>query len=161
MSCLLFWCCGGRQSDSDTENKANDNEVKKDGGKIKRKKKWRTRKTKGQQKKEKIKDVERAEESQARQQPAAGEEESHAPHVPAGLVSGSLETISSVMLEKMGAPLHEDLQIETETEHEAIKPLMSTDLDEKEAANIQPLGKKWTLISAKIENRTKNRNKNY
>ncbi|KAL7879738.1 hypothetical protein SRHO_G00019920 [Serrasalmus rhombeus] len=85
-------------------------------------------------------DVERAEESQARQQPAAGEKESNAPHVPAGLESGSLETISSVMLEKLRTPLHEDLQIEAEAEPKAIKPLMYTDLDEKDADNNQPLG---------------------
>ncbi|KAL7879774.1 hypothetical protein SRHO_G00020280 [Serrasalmus rhombeus] len=95
---------------------------------------------KGQQKKAKTTDVERAEESQARQQPAAGEKESNAPHIPAALESGSLETISSVMLEKLGTPLHEDLQIETEAEPKAIKPLMYTDLDEKDADNNQPLG---------------------
>ncbi|KAL6460673.1 hypothetical protein MHYP_G00306390 [Metynnis hypsauchen] len=139
MSCLLFWCCGGLQSDSDTENKANEGEVKKDGGKTKRKKKWRIRKTKGQQKITKTKDVERAEESQAGQQPAAGEKESDAPHVPAGLGSGSLENIPSVILEKMGTPLQDDLQTEAEVEHEAIKPLMCTDLDEKDADNNQPL----------------------
>ncbi|KAL7879692.1 hypothetical protein SRHO_G00019460 [Serrasalmus rhombeus] len=95
---------------------------------------------KGQQKRTKTTDVERAEESQARQQPAAGEKESNAPHIPAALESGSLETISSVMLEKLGTPLHEDLQIEAEAEPKAIKPLMYTDLDEKDADNNQPLG---------------------
>ncbi|KAL7879769.1 hypothetical protein SRHO_G00020230 [Serrasalmus rhombeus] len=95
---------------------------------------------KGQQKRTKTTDVERAEESQARQQPAAGEKESNAPHIPAGLESGSLETISSVMLEKLRTPLHEDLQIEAEAEPKAIKPLMYTDLDEKDADNNQTLG---------------------
>ncbi|KAL7872552.1 hypothetical protein SRHO_G00075350 [Serrasalmus rhombeus] len=137
MSCLLFWCCGGWQSDSDTE-KASEDEVKKDGGKIKRKKMWRGRKMKGQQKKSKTKDVER-EESQARQQPAAGEKQSDAPHVPAGLGSGCLETISSAKLEQIRTPLHDDLQIEAEAEHEAIKPLTCPDLDEKDADNNQPL----------------------
>ncbi|KAL7879696.1 hypothetical protein SRHO_G00019500 [Serrasalmus rhombeus] len=44
------------------------------------------------------------------------------------------------MLEKLGTPLHEDLQIEAEAEPKAIKPLMYTDLDEKDADNNQPLG---------------------
>ncbi|KAL7879697.1 hypothetical protein SRHO_G00019510 [Serrasalmus rhombeus] len=44
------------------------------------------------------------------------------------------------MLEKLRTPLHEDLQIEAEAEPKAIKPLMCTDLDEKDADNNQPLG---------------------
>ncbi|KAL7872458.1 hypothetical protein SRHO_G00074410 [Serrasalmus rhombeus] len=139
MSCLLFWCCGGRTSDSDTENEANAGEVKKDGGKIKRKNMWRTRKMKGLQKKSKTKDVERAEESQARQQPAAGEKQSDAPHIPAGLGSGSLDPLSSVMLENISSPLHDDLQIEAEAEYEAIKPLMCPAPDEKDADSNQHL----------------------
>ncbi|KAL7872467.1 hypothetical protein SRHO_G00074500 [Serrasalmus rhombeus] len=139
MSCLLFWCCGGRTSDSDMENEANAGEVKKDGGKIKRKNMWRTRKMKGLQKKAKTKDVERAEESQARQQPAAGEKQSDAPHVPAGLGSGSLDPLSSVMLENISSPLHDDLQIEAEAEYEALKPLMCPAPDEKDADSNQPL----------------------
>ncbi|KAL7872436.1 hypothetical protein SRHO_G00074190 [Serrasalmus rhombeus] len=154
MSCLLFWCCGGRTSDSDTENEANAGEVKKDGGKIKRKNMWRTRKMKGLQKKSKTKDVERAEESQARQQPAAGEKQSDAPHVPAGLGSGSLDPLSSVMLENISSPLHDDLQIEAEAEYEAIKPLMCPALDEKDADSNQPLGDETTeptLTEAEVE----------
>ncbi|KAL7846119.1 hypothetical protein AOLI_G00243110, partial [Acnodon oligacanthus] len=106
MSCILFWRCGGRQSDSDTEDTANEAGVKKDGSKIKKMRSWITRKMKGHQKKSKAKDVERAEESQVRQQPAAGDKKSDAPHVPAGLGSGSSETVSSV--------IHHDLQIEAE-----------------------------------------------
>ncbi|KAL7863520.1 hypothetical protein SRHO_G00125040 [Serrasalmus rhombeus] len=151
MSCLLFSCCRGRPSDSDTENEANEGEVKKDRGKIKRKKMWRTRKMKGQQKK-RTKDVERAEESQARQQPAAGEKQSDVPHVPAGLGSGSLESISSVI--SSVTPQHDDLKIEAEAEHEAVKPLMCPDLDENDADNNQPLGDETTealLTEAEVE----------
>ncbi|KAL6463286.1 hypothetical protein MHYP_G00276770 [Metynnis hypsauchen] len=156
MSCLWFWCCRGQQSDSDTENKANDEQLK-NGGKIKKKKKWRTRKRKEHRKKEQTMDEEKAENIQASQQPAAGEEESDAPLIPAGLVSGSLENISAVIPEKTGTPLHEDAQtsedvpeasgdlkdtsldqIEAEAEAEAITTLMCTDPEEQEANN-QPL----------------------
>ncbi|KAL7869389.1 hypothetical protein AOLI_G00133770 [Acnodon oligacanthus] len=114
---------------------------------------------KGQQKKEKTKDVEKAEETQARQQPAAGEKDSDVPHVPAGLVSGSLETISSMILEKMEDPeSSSDLmensldQIEPEIEAEAIKPLMCTDLDEKDADNNQHLeNEKLKMTAAESE----------
>ncbi|KAL6490981.1 hypothetical protein MHYP_G00013260 [Metynnis hypsauchen] len=168
MSCLWFWCCRGQQSDSDTENKAN--EELKNGGKIKKKKKWRTRKGKEQQKKEKTMDEEKAENSQASQQPAAGQEESEAPLVPAGLVSGSLENISAVILEKTGTPLHEEVQtsedvpetssdlkdtsldhIEAEAEAKAITTLMCTDPEEQEQ-NIQPLENvELTMTTAEAE----------
>ncbi|KAL6486086.1 hypothetical protein MHYP_G00054780 [Metynnis hypsauchen] len=169
MSCLWFWCCRGQQADSDTENKVNDEQLK-NGGKIKKKKKWRTRKSKEQQKKEKTTDVEQAENSQASQQPAAGEKESEAPLIPAGLESGSLENISAVMPEKMGTPLHEHFQtsedipeassdlrdtsldqIEAEAEAEAITPLTCTDLEEQEENN-QPLENvELTMTTAEAE----------
>ncbi|KAL6486039.1 hypothetical protein MHYP_G00054310 [Metynnis hypsauchen] len=171
MSCLWFWCCRGQQSDSDTENKPHDEQLK-NGGKIKKKKKWRTRKSKEQQKKENMMDVEKAENSQVSQQPAAGEEESEAPLVPAGLVSGSLETISAVIPEKTGTPLYEDVQTsedvpeassdlrdtsldqnEAEAEAEATTPLTCTDPEEQEANN-QPLENvelKMTTAEAEAE----------
>ncbi|KAL6461039.1 hypothetical protein MHYP_G00310050, partial [Metynnis hypsauchen] len=169
MSCLLFWCCRGRQSDSDTETNANEEQLRTDGVKIKRKKKWRVRKRKGQQKKETTVDVERAEEIQAAQQPAAGEEGSDVPHLPAGTVSGRLGKISAGTPEKMGTPLNEEFQstkdipetsshltenlldqIEAEAEAEAVIPLMSADLDE-EADNNQPLEKTDQTMSTKAE----------
>ncbi|KAL7828069.1 hypothetical protein AOLI_G00312210 [Acnodon oligacanthus] len=155
MSCLLFWCCRGRQSDSDTEDNTNQ-QLRKDGDKIKRKKMWRERMWKRQQKKEQTVDRERAEELQAAQQPAAGEKGSDVPHLPAGLGSGILENISAETPEKMRTPLHDDFQstevvpvtsrdltdylqdqIEAEAKAEAIKLL-----DEEEAHNNQPLGDK-------------------
>ncbi|KAL6464682.1 hypothetical protein MHYP_G00269990 [Metynnis hypsauchen] len=170
MSCLWFWCCRGQQSDSDTENKENDKQLK-NGGKIKKKKKWRTSKSKEQQNKEKTMDVEQAENSQASQQPA-GEKDSEAPLVPAGLVSGSLENISAVIMEKTGAPLHEDFQtsedipeassdlrdtsldqIEAEAEAEAITALTCTDPEEQKENN-QPLENvelKMTTAEAEAE----------
>ncbi|KAL7866861.1 hypothetical protein AOLI_G00146750 [Acnodon oligacanthus] len=157
MSCLLFWCCRGRQSESDTETNANEEQLSRDGGKIKRKKRWRLRKRKGQQKKEMTVDVKRAEEIQTAQHTAAGEKGSDVPHLPAGIVSGSLEKISAGTPQKMEIPIHEDFQstkdipeasndlsgnlpdqIKAEVEAAAIKPLMSADLDE-EADNNQPL----------------------
>ncbi|KAL7828065.1 hypothetical protein AOLI_G00312170 [Acnodon oligacanthus] len=161
MSCLLFWCCRGRQSDSDTENNTNQ-QLRKDGDKIKRKKMWRERMWKRQQKKEQTVDRERAEELQAAQQPAAGEKGSDVPHLPAGLGSGSLENISAGTPEKMKTPLHEDFQssedipetsrdptenvqdqIEAEAEAEAPKLL-----DVEEAHNNQPLGDKMIEMMA-------------
>ncbi|KAL7828073.1 hypothetical protein AOLI_G00312250 [Acnodon oligacanthus] len=161
MSCLLFWCCRGRQSDSDTEDNTNQ-QLRKDGDKIKRKKTWRERMWKRQQKKEQTVDRERAEELQAAQQPAAGEKGSDVPHLPAGLGSGSLENISAGTPEKMRTPLHEDFQstevvpetsrdltdylqdqIEAEAKAEAIKLL-----DEEEAHNNQPLGDKMLEMMA-------------
>ncbi|KAL7888924.1 hypothetical protein AOLI_G00038980 [Acnodon oligacanthus] len=129
MSCVLFWCCGGRQSNADREEQVKEGEVKKDGGKFKRMKMWITRKMKRQQKRSTTKDVERAEESQARQQPAAGEKQRDAPHVPAGVWSGSLDTISSVILEQIRTPLHHDLEIKAEA-----------DLHEKDGDNNHLLG---------------------
>ncbi|KAL6473722.1 hypothetical protein MHYP_G00172830 [Metynnis hypsauchen] len=169
MSCLWFWCCRGQQSDSDTENKANDEELK--NGKIKKKKKWRTRKRREQQKKEQMMDEEKAENIQVSQQPAAGQEQSDAPLVPAGLVPGSLENISAVISEKTGTPLHEEVQtsedvpeassdlkdasldqIEAEAEAEAITTQLCTDPEEQEPNN-QPLAGKLTLlIHVKREN---------
>ncbi|KAL7872015.1 hypothetical protein SRHO_G00069980 [Serrasalmus rhombeus] len=116
-------------------------------------------------------DVEKAVNSQASQQPAAGEKASEAPLVPAGLESGSLGNISAVMPEKTGTPLHEDFQtsedipeassdlwdtsldqIEAEVEAEVITPLTSTESEEQEAIN-QPLaGKLTALIHVKTEN---------
>ncbi|KAL7844823.1 hypothetical protein SRHO_G00233620 [Serrasalmus rhombeus] len=166
MSCLLFWCCKGRQSDSDGETKANEEQLCRNGGKIKRKKKWRARKRKRQQEKEPAVDVGRAEEIQAAPQPAAGEEGSDGPHLPAGTVCGSLERISAGSPEKMEPPLLEDFhstkaipeasndpagnlpdQIQAEAEAEPIKALMSTDLDE-EADNNQPLESQTTSSEA-------------
>ncbi|KAL7855943.1 hypothetical protein AOLI_G00195470 [Acnodon oligacanthus] len=153
MSCLLFWCCRGRRTNSDLEDNANE-QPSRHGDKIKRKKTWRERTRKGQQKKEKTVDMEKAEELQAAQQPAAGEKGSDVSRLPAGLGSGSLENVSAGTSEKMRTPLHEDFQstedspetsrdltehlqdqIEAEAEAEAIKPL-----DEEEADNNQPLG---------------------
>ncbi|KAL7871913.1 hypothetical protein SRHO_G00068960 [Serrasalmus rhombeus] len=158
MSYLWFWCCRGQQSDSDTENKAHDEQLK-SAGKIKKKKKWRTRQRKEQQKKEKTKEVQRAEESQASPQPAEGEKESEAPHIPAGYVSGSLDNISAVIPENTGTPLYEDfltsedipeassnlretslVQIEAEAKAKDITPLVCTDPEEQEADNNQALG---------------------
>ncbi|KAL7831404.1 hypothetical protein SRHO_G00309070 [Serrasalmus rhombeus] len=166
MSCLLFWCCRGRQSDSDRETNANEEQLRRDGVQIKRKKKWRARKRKRQQEKEPAADVGRAEELQVAPQPAAGEEGSDGPHLPAGTVCGSLERISAGSAEKMEPPLLEDFhstkaipeasndpagnlldQIEAEAEAEAIKALMSTDLDE-EADNYQPLENQTTSSEA-------------
>ncbi|KAL7888832.1 hypothetical protein AOLI_G00038060, partial [Acnodon oligacanthus] len=145
MSCLLFWCCGGRQSDSDREDKVEESEVNKDGGKFKMIKMWLTRKMQGQQKRSKTKDVERAEESQARHQPAAGKKQSDAPQVPAGLGSHSLHSISSVILEiEAEADLHEKDAVNqllenerlekaaAEAEAEAVQELMNVHVDEKE-----------------------------
>ncbi|KAL7834316.1 hypothetical protein SRHO_G00285630 [Serrasalmus rhombeus] len=117
-------------------------------------------------------DAGKAENSQVSQQPAAGEEESEAPLVPADLVSGSLENIYVVIPEKTGTPLHEDVQtsedvpeassdlrdtsldpIEAEAEAEAITTLMYTDPEEQEANN-QPLGDEMfeaTLTEAEVE----------
>ncbi|KAL6486451.1 hypothetical protein MHYP_G00058430 [Metynnis hypsauchen] len=170
MSCLLFWCCRGQQSDSDTENKAIEG-LKRDGGEKKKKKTRRIRKRKGQRKNEKTKELERAEESQAIQQPAAGQKDSDVPHVPAGLVSGSLDNISAGILEKMETPLHEDFQTsevvpeassdlkenlldqtEAVAEAKAIKPLMCTTLKEEEADNNQPLeNEKLKIMAAETE----------
>ncbi|KAL7831403.1 hypothetical protein SRHO_G00309060 [Serrasalmus rhombeus] len=166
MSCLLFWCCRGRQSDSDGETNANEEQLRRDGVLIKRKKKWRARKRKRQQEKQLAVDVGRAEELQVAPQPAAGEEGSDGPHLPAGTVCGSLERISAGSPEKMESPLLEDFhstkaipeasndpagnlldQIEAEAEAEAIKALMSTDLDE-EADNNQPLENQTTSSEA-------------
>ncbi|XP_037390188.1 trichohyalin-like [Pygocentrus nattereri] len=166
MSCLLFWCCRGRQSDSDGETNANEEQLRRDGVQIKKKKKWRARKRKRQQEKEPAVDVGRAEELQVAPQPAAGEEGSDGPHLPAGTVCGSLERISAGSVEKMEPPLLEDFhstkaipgasndpagnlldQIEAEAEAEAIKALMSTDLDE-EADNNQPLENQTTSSEA-------------
>ncbi|KAL6460155.1 hypothetical protein MHYP_G00319140 [Metynnis hypsauchen] len=149
MSCFLFWCCRGPQSDSDTEHNANE-QLRRNGDKIKGKKKWRTRKTKGQQKKEETVDAERAEEVQAAQEPSTGEKGNDVPYLPAG---SSLENISTGTPEKMRTPLHGDFQsiedipetsrdlaenlqdqTEAETEAEAIKLL-----DDEEADNNQPL----------------------
>ncbi|KAL6460130.1 hypothetical protein MHYP_G00318890 [Metynnis hypsauchen] len=162
MSCFLFWCCRGPQSDSDTEHNANE-QLRRDGDKIKRKKKWRARKTKGQQKKEETVDAERAEEVQAAQQPAAGEKGNNVPYLPAG---SSLENISTVTPEKMRTLLHGDSQsiedipetsrdltenlqdqTEAETEAEAIKLL-----DDEEADNNQPLeNEKLKKMAAEAE----------
>ncbi|KAL7831400.1 hypothetical protein SRHO_G00309030 [Serrasalmus rhombeus] len=166
MSCLLFWCCRGRQSDSDGETNANEEQLRRDGVQIKRKKKWRARKRKRQQEKEPAVDVVRAEELQVAPQPAAGEEGSDGLYLPAGSVCGSLERISAGSPGKMESPLLEDFhstkaipeasndpagnlldQIEAEAEAEAIKALMSTDLDE-EADNNQPLENQMTSSEA-------------
>ncbi|KAL6465733.1 hypothetical protein MHYP_G00258660 [Metynnis hypsauchen] len=115
-------------------------------------------------------DEEKAENSQASQQPAAGQEESEAPLIPAGLVSSSLENISAVKLEKTGTPLDEEVQtsedvpeassdlkdtsldhIEAEAEAEAITTLMCTDPEEQEANN-QPLENvELTMTTAEAE----------
>ncbi|KAL7838639.1 hypothetical protein AOLI_G00270430 [Acnodon oligacanthus] len=153
MSCLLFWCCRGRHSNSDTEGDSNEQQSR-DGDKIKKKKTWRERTRKGQQKKEQAVDIERAEDIQAAQQPAAGEKGSDVPHLPAGLGSGSLENISAGTPEKVRTALREEFQstedspetsrdltenlqdqIEAEAEAEAVQLL-----DKEEADNNHPLG---------------------
>ncbi|KAL7888923.1 hypothetical protein AOLI_G00038970 [Acnodon oligacanthus] len=46
MSCVLFWCCGGRQSNADREDNVKKGEANKGGGKFKRMKMWLTSKMK-------------------------------------------------------------------------------------------------------------------